>query len=465
MKNEMISFLKSHICRALYPLFEGKQPLLLAYSAGVDSQALFHLLLEIKARTPFELHVAHVDHCWRETSSREAQSLKQAVELLKIPFHLITLNRSDTPEGDKENYYRKKRLEAFSQIYQKINAACLLMAHHQDDLAETVFKRLFEGAFLFKLAGLKQETYLGGMKVIRPLLGCEKKHLRDYLTIRKIDHIEDETNHDTTYLRAKQRLKIFPQIQSMFGKNATKNLARLSEKIGELDSYLQMQTLKYQDAITTGPFGLCCDFSKQSYQKVEWEYVIKSILERFGIFLSGVCLDDLLEKLSQGASCKKFLAKTCDIFVDRGLFFVHPQLKKQNFPNKIMWNGTATSFESEDFVWELEPSLGSEISSSWKDLYIGEVLLDLENGEYDLINTLADREAMERTYTNQKVPAFLRALAPAFAKKEQLICNPWIKTSKKLKEKKVVKLICTAKSGESLNFNGLKSTPLLSLKS
>ena len=117
-------FLASHL--------EGKGPLLLGCSGGIDSLALFHLLVEVRHFFPFDLHVAHIDHGWREESRAEAGKLKKYIEGFNIPFHLHTLNHIEIG-GNLEDRCRKLRLGYFSSLQRLYNFQALLLAHHADN--------------------------------------------------------------------------------------------------------------------------------------------------------------------------------------------------------------------------------------------------------------------------------------------------------------------------------------------
>lgn len=464
MKNDLSYFLQTQLLKALKLKQKDRKPVLLAYSGGSDSQALFHLLLDVRTKVHLNLHVIHVDHKWRETSSQEALSLKEYVEKTGAVFHLITLDRQQ-PIVDIENYFRKERYKAFLDVYQQIGAECLMIAHHQDDQAETVFKRLFEGSSFSKIAGLKKESCFENMRVLRPLLECTKQELMSYLHLKQASFINDITNIDTHYLRARQRQLIFPYVEKLFGKNACKNLSKLAQKASELELYMESQTQKYYNYLYVGPFGVMVDFTQETFQKAEAEHFVKKLLKTASLYLSWAVMEDLLEKLANRTANKRFISKGYDIFVDRGCFFVHPNIAPQIFPEKIIWGEKSVQFESQDFLWQLEPVEEETLKTSWKDLYIGEMIIDLAEGEYEIANATADCLAKEKGFSEHRVPSFMRAIAPIFMKNGEVISNPWIKTSKKLKEKKAAKLVCTCKNGGSLNFHGLKSTPLLSSKS
>jgi tRNA(Ile)-lysidine synthase len=87
--------MKDQILQTVKNFLEDKgcldKPLLLGFSGGPDSLALFHLLLNVSKFFSFQLHVAHVDHGWREESSLEASALEKYVTGFGIPFHQTKL--------------------------------------------------------------------------------------------------------------------------------------------------------------------------------------------------------------------------------------------------------------------------------------------------------------------------------------------------------------------------------------
>src|SRR5580658_10251994 len=70
------------------------KPLLLGFSGGHDSRALWELLDLSRAKHKLTLLVAHVDHGWREESAQEASDLKKMVETRGFSFFLHRLEDS-----------------------------------------------------------------------------------------------------------------------------------------------------------------------------------------------------------------------------------------------------------------------------------------------------------------------------------------------------------------------------------
>ena len=130
---QVAAFLKEH--------WDGSSPLLLGYSGGPDSKALLYALLEAGVKN---LHLAHIDHGWREESGAEAEALRGEAESLGCPFHTVRLPKPG--KGNWEDEARKGRLAFFQSLFQIEPFQALLLARQKEEQAETVLKRVLEGA-------------------------------------------------------------------------------------------------------------------------------------------------------------------------------------------------------------------------------------------------------------------------------------------------------------------------------
>ncbi|MCP5469990.1 MAG: tRNA lysidine(34) synthetase TilS [Chlamydiales bacterium] len=210
---------------------KGRGPLLLALSGGPDSMALYHLLKS--SGHPFE--VAHIDHGWREESREEAAHLERSVE---VPFHLKRLEKG---EKNIEDTARKGRHSFFQEVLKNRSLEGVLLAHHADDLAETVLKRLLEGTRLTKLVGLEEVVEVEGMTFLRPLLSFRKKQIVSWLDEQKIQYFVDSHSSD---LRSRMRQMMLPFLSEQLGKEVVPSLCRIAEDAKELREDLDRFMLK-----------------------------------------------------------------------------------------------------------------------------------------------------------------------------------------------------------------------------
>ena len=275
---QLLSFLRKY--------HDGRSPLLLALSGGSDSLALWSMLIEAKKVYPFPLHIAHVDHGWREESASQAADLEK---LVGKPFHTIRLEN----QVPSENGARIGRFRYFLELQEKWGFQAVLLAHHADDQAETVLKRVLEGAHLAHLGGMVSRGVIKGVNCWRPLLKRTKKELGCFL---KNSPFWDSTNEDITFLRNRMRLEMVPFLEKSFGKNICKNLALLGERVHLLKDYLDYQTKKYEERVTKTSWGLLFDFTGLPIENAfEWEWLIKK---------RAACLTDIqriMDALTSGA--------------------------------------------------------------------------------------------------------------------------------------------------------------------
>jgi tRNA(Ile)-lysidine synthase len=278
-------------------------PVLVGFSGGPDSLALLHLLAACRRFLPLDLHLAHVDHGWRSESRKEAEKLKKEAAL---PFHLCRLKKNVKTEDGA----RKERLRFFAKLYKKLGCQALILAHHRDDQAETVLKRLLEGAHLMSLGGILPEAQLEGMAVWRPLLNVSKKELLAWVGQKGLDPILDPSNADPRYLRARMRTVIFPGLEKQFGKEIAGNLSRLGSAAQELKEYLDKKTDPYFSLLKREKGHVSIDLNPlYPFEKLELKAFLKKLSDRESLSLSYEALEILCRLLESGAFKKKIIAQ------------------------------------------------------------------------------------------------------------------------------------------------------------
>jgi tRNA(Ile)-lysidine synthase len=307
----------------LEPRIVPGRPVLLGYSGGPDSKALLHLLLDCCRFFPFELHLAHIDHGWREESGREALELQNEAKELGLPFYLQALSPSDFVQGNLEEQGRNLRLQFFSQIYREQGCQALALGHHADDQAEVVLKRVFEGASLFSLGGLEKERSVQDMNLWRPLVPIHKKTVLEWLEKRQLGFFQDPTNHSLLNLRGRMREEILPLLSNAFGKEIAANLCRLGEESQQLKEYFSdlnrpiLATVKQEGE--TYSLDLTPFFPLPA---VQLKFLLKQWLGKEQLSLSRQILEDLTSALLDLSLGKRFITNEGKFQAERGhLYF------------------------------------------------------------------------------------------------------------------------------------------------
>ncbi len=277
--------------------WDREKPLLLGYSGGPDSKALLYALLECGVKP----NIAHVDHGWREESRFEAESIRKEAEELGCPFFSTRLECKEKSEDEA----RKGRYAFFSAQFP--SHAALLLAHQADDLAETVLKRIFEGANLVHLGGMQEVSHQWGMTIWRPFLSVRKSDLETFLKERSLIPFNDRSNIDPAYLRTRLREDLFPFLKECFGKEIRKNLCLLSKRTLELKEYLNRRIEKIP--IQQGPWGTLADFS--GLETVEQRHILQKIVS-----LNRDQIETVLKWVKRGEKQKILPLGRKKIFVD-----------------------------------------------------------------------------------------------------------------------------------------------------
>jgi tRNA(Ile)-lysidine synthase len=280
------------------------KPLLLGFSGGADSLALFHSLVELSKIFPCHFHAAHIDHGWRQESGKEAFALEKYVTGFGVPFHLKTLKQC---QG--EEHARNERLSFFAFLYRQLDCRALLLGHHGDDQSETVLKRILEGAHLTSLGGILEDSCYEGMPIWRPLLKHRKKEIYAWLKEKSLAPLEDPTNQDPRFLRSRMRREILPWLAKKFGKEISGNLCKIGSSTQELKNYLEKQIQPYYKLIEKKEGNIRIDFnSLDPFEPVEIKTFLKKLTDEENIVLSYEALTTLYDLIKRGASKKKILS-------------------------------------------------------------------------------------------------------------------------------------------------------------
>lgn len=173
-------------------------------SGGPDSVALINILKELKEQNKLDCDIRafHCNHHLRPVEcDEEAEQVKLLCRDIGVELKTIDFDCSGFASANhisEETAGRLLRYEAFEQYAQALEKQLssevrIAVAHHKDDIAETMMMNLFRGA---GLEGLVNPKARNG-RIIRPLLCLTKKELVHYLELRNIPYAIDKTNLTT----------------------------------------------------------------------------------------------------------------------------------------------------------------------------------------------------------------------------------------------------------------------------
>ena len=177
--------------------------LAVAVSGGGDSLALMHLAAHWARTRKVRLSVVTVDHGLRAESAREADLVARQAARRDLLHQTLRWQGWDR-QGNLQDAARTARRRLIEDWAAGQGIGVILTGHTADDQAETVLMRLARGSGVDGLAGIAPQTQ-HGVLWMRPLLGCQRADLRDYLRNQGIEWVDDPSNDDPRFDRVKAR--------------------------------------------------------------------------------------------------------------------------------------------------------------------------------------------------------------------------------------------------------------------
>ncbi len=176
------------------------RPIAVAVSGGADSLALAFL---IRNWSPFSPLALVVDHRLRASSAGEAAVTRATLARLGVPSRLLLL---DLPAGPRlQERARRARHAALADACAQAGLLDLALGHQGADQTETVRMRARAGSGPDGLAGMARISERNHLRLLRPLLGMSPPRLRATLRLAGLPWVEDPSNRDPRFERARLR--------------------------------------------------------------------------------------------------------------------------------------------------------------------------------------------------------------------------------------------------------------------
>jgi tRNA(Ile)-lysidine synthase len=194
-------------------LWQAGDRVAVAVSGGLDSVALLDLLVETRRRHGAALSVVTIDHGLRPESADDAAFVEALAADRGLPCVRadLALGRASEAEARSARY----------AVFDALEVDRVALAHHRDDLAETVLLHLLRGTGTVGLAGMRWRRG----RHVRPLLGTTRDELAGWAAARSLGWRDDSTNRDLGFLRNRLRHEVLPLLESV-RPGASRALAR-----------------------------------------------------------------------------------------------------------------------------------------------------------------------------------------------------------------------------------------------
>ena len=198
------------------------QKIAIAYSGGLDSAALLHLLHAYAMQHGLELFAFHVHHGLSANADQWLAHCQQQCAALNVTFDARRVQVANKEKNGVEEAARHSRYAALGEMCRAHDVPLLLTAHHQDDQAETVLLQLLRGSGVAGLSGMDSANHaadlLGDATLLmgRPLLQLARADLEKIVIKNAIAFVEDESNLDPRYARNALRHQVMPTLAQHF---------------------------------------------------------------------------------------------------------------------------------------------------------------------------------------------------------------------------------------------------------
>jgi tRNA(Ile)-lysidine synthase len=205
-----------------------------ACSGGRDSMALLHAVARWAAgssraaSTPaggavvlIQVHALHVHHGLSAHADEWLQHVSlwcetQSANGWPVTFGSCRLALDPQPGESIEALARERRYEALAHMAKARRCACVLLAHHQNDQAETFLLQALRGAGPAGLSAMAAQRRWLDVQWCRPWLANTRAQIQCYVEHHRLAFVDDDSNTDERFARNRLRARVMPELQQAF---------------------------------------------------------------------------------------------------------------------------------------------------------------------------------------------------------------------------------------------------------
>lgn len=312
-----------------YNMIEENDSIVVAVSGGPDSMSLLNVLIKLKQKMNITLVVAHVNHMIRAVADSETEYVKKFCHDNGIDCFVKKVDVVKLAEQQKistEEAGRNIRYDFFEEVFEKINANKIAIAHNKNDNAETVLMNIMRGS---GVTGLKGIEPVRANKFIRPLIECDRKSIEQYCINQNLNPKFDESNKENIYTRNKVRNLLIPYIEKEFNPNIIESINRLSNLATQENEYIDrivkkecaniiISKTKQEVKLDLKKFNALDDFIKS-------KAILEYVRELFGTTkgIEKIHIQDIIKMCEKNIG-NKFLTpnKNMKVFVKKGVISI-----------------------------------------------------------------------------------------------------------------------------------------------
>ena len=410
-------------------LWQKTDKIALGLSGGVDSIALFHLLVTKHKESYKELVAFHINHGLREQSYEEAEFVENFVKNYNVKFYKKELNMKDLirdSHTSEEMLARKLRYDAFEEMSSLEGGVKLITAHHKNDQVENILMRLLSGRSMDYNLMIEEKTTIGKLEVYRPLLNILKADLEQYADKNDLKYYVDSTNFDTDYTRNNIRHNIVPLLNDV-NTASFDNLINFSSYYQNINTELKNKVLEVKDDYVISKEEDKVELDKERLLKntnEEIYFLLRDILaNNFGIFdIKQRAFFTIIEDLKSKNNNKSYdLKNNLKIISEYNSIYIH-KIEKKCYNDKIELiidevdiNKVYTFHQSNFLITTTNNS--SEVGFNKGDL----PLIVTTKRDGDRVQRGKVSKKLSRLFIDEKIPKELRDKLPVIRNKDGVL--------------------------------------------
>jgi tRNA(Ile)-lysidine synthase len=187
-----------------------------ALSGGRDSIALLDACIALRDARAISVVAIHVHHGLSPSADAWAAFCEAHGRSVGVPVQVRRVAVGARPREGVEAAARELRYSALADAARDAGASAILLAHHEDDQAETLLLQLFRGAGPRGLAAMPAAQSESGILWLRPLLGISRNDIDAHVAARGLPFVDDPSNDDARHRRNLIRSQLAPLIARAF---------------------------------------------------------------------------------------------------------------------------------------------------------------------------------------------------------------------------------------------------------
>lgn len=251
--------------------------LYVAYSGGMDSHVLLHILAQTSYRT--KLNAVYINHGLQAQADEWERHCGSVCEQLQVRFKAIKVSVLRKPGVSLEEAARNARYDAFKQIMSSTDV--LLTGQHRDDQAETFLLQVLRGSGVAGLASMPVQTKFAAGEILRPLLDFSSADILEYAHANQLLWVEDPSNQENNFDRNYLRNHIIPLLRKRWpavDKTIARSAEHCAEALCHVNAFAEIHLSKLVSVANVLDCALLLD-----YESDQQLLLIRSWLQNIGL--------------------------------------------------------------------------------------------------------------------------------------------------------------------------------------